>query len=375
MAQLKMTFVTVVIIIFTLIIYVVMQYLIRNPWKLGIEYNKAQGSQQKMVFNHLIENRNASHDLNHTQISDFIQTRLLLLQNPSNCSAARKLVHRLDDRCGFGCTIHWVLYALAVAYRTQRTLVLSNTDIWEGGWSRYFIPLSNTCVSLSEETSGNWRSADKIEPQLVDFAYHDSAVHYRSYIKTVPPDMVHHIAKFHNKPHEWWLGQLMKYILRLNPLMHEELTYKAMSINFSHPVVGVHVRRTDKLIREAKKFELQEYMQHVSDYYRNHTTIGKPKTLLVSDEKGVFEEARQKYPNYELITTGVNTTTSKKLRTSNHSLLGIIEDIYLLSECDYIVCTFSSNVCRLAYELMQQRRRDASQQYFSLDKGYHLAGV
>ena len=47
-------------------------------------------------------------------------------------------------------------------------------------------------------------------------------------------------------------------------------------------------------------------------------------------------------------------------RYNLNSLKGIITDIHLLSECDYLVCTFSSQVCRIAYEIMQQSHVDAS---------------
>ena len=45
-------------------------------------------------------------------------------------------------------------------------------------------------------------------------------------------------------------------------------------------------------------------------------------------------------------------------RYNLNSLRGIISDIYMLSQSDYIVCTFSSQVCRIAYEIQQQRYND-----------------
>lgn len=43
-------------------------------------------------------------------------------------------------------------------------------------------------------------------------------------------------------------------------------------------------------------------------------------------------------------------------RYSVDSLRNVILDVEMLSECDHLVCTFSSQVCRLAYELMQTRQ-------------------
>ena len=46
----------------------------------------------------------------------------------------------------------------------------------------------------------------------------------------------------------------------------------------------------------------------------------------------------------------------------------------LLSECDYLVCTFSSQVCRLAYELMQAHVVDASWRISSVDDPWYFGG-
>ena len=59
-------------------------------------------------------------------------------------------------------------------------------------------------------------------------------------------------------------------------------------------------------------------------------------------------------------------------RFSPSSAQGIILDLHFLSSCDYLVCTFGSNVCRLAYELMQTRFPDGAWRYRSLDEVYPL---
>lgn len=61
-------------------------------------------------------------------------------------------------------------------------------------------------------------------------------------------------------------------------------------------------------------------------------------------------------------------------RYSPESARGVILDIHFLSLCDYLVCTFSSQVCRLAYEYMQTRYSDASWRFRSLDDVYYYGG-
>jgi glycoprotein 6-alpha-L-fucosyltransferase len=53
----------------------------------------------------------------------------------------------------------------------------------------------------------------------------------------------------------------------------------------------------------------------------------------------------------------------------------IILDMHFLSQCEYLVCTFSSNVCRMVYELMQTRFDDASWRAVSLDDHFYVNGM
>ena len=62
------------------------------------------------------------------------------------------------------------------------------------------------------------------------------------------------------------------------------------------------------------------------------------------------------------------------MRYSPESAKGVILDIHFLSQCDFLVCTFSSQVCRLAYEYMQTRYTDASWRFRSLDDVYYYGG-
>ena len=67
-------------------------------------------------------------------------------------------------------------------------------------------------------------------------------------------------------------------------------------------------------------------------------------------------------------------TAAVSSRYSDSSLRGVIQDIHLLSLTDYLVCTFSSQVCRIAYEIMQQHHTDASNRFKSLDDIWYYGG-
>ena len=61
----------------------------------------------------------------------------------------------------------------------------------------------------------------------------------------------------------------------------------------------VHVRRTDKLISEAKFHPIEEYMQYVGEWYQQQQKQGKNVTqkrvYLATDDPTVLEEATTKY--------------------------------------------------------------------------------
>merc|ERR1712240_1003263 len=83
----------------------------------------------------------------------------------------------------------------------------------------------------------------------------------------------------------------------------------------------------------------------------------------------------KKYPDVEFLgDQDVAKSAAVSSRYSDSSLRGVIQDIHLLSLTDYLVCTFSSQVCRIAYEIMQQYHSDASNRFKSLDDIWYYGG-
>lgn len=119
-------------------------------------------------------------------------------------------------------------------------------------------------------------------------------------------------------------------------------------------------------------------MTHVEDYYLtqeiNGTTMER-RIFLASDDARVIDEARKKYPQYEIIGDAeVARMAAVSTRYTDTGLNGIILDIHLLSISDYLVCTFSSQVCRVGYEIMQTLYPDAGNRFKSLDDIYYYGG-
>lgn len=102
-------------------------------------------------------------------------------------------------------------------------------------------------------------------------------------------------------------------------------------------------------------------MQLVEEYYNRLEMIekiDKRRIYLASDDPRVIDEARKSYPHYEVIgDPEVAKNAAVSTRYTDSSLNGIMLDIDLLSKTDFLVCTFSSQVCRVAYEVKEQKTK------------------
>lgn len=151
-----------------------------------------------------------------------------------------------------------------------------------------------------------------------------------------------------------------------------------MNGSVTNYLFSVHVRRTDKVGTEASFHGIEEYMAAVEEYYnqlelKEHVT--QRRIYLASDDPKVILDAKSKYPQYEILgDPEIAKTAAVSTRYSDSSLNGIILDIHMLSMSDYLVCTFSSQVCRIAYEIMQNYFPDASDKFKSLDDIYYYGG-
>ncbi|VDP60606.1 unnamed protein product [Heligmosomoides polygyrus] len=102
------------------------------------------------------------------------------------------------------------------------------------------------------------------------------------------------------------------------------------------------------------------------------------RIFVATDDPSVFPEIQKntcfRYPTYEVYGDQKTAKTAQmESRYTDSSLYGVVRDIRLLSHCNYLVCTFSSQVCRMGYELMQILQGDAGESFHSLDDIYYFA--
>lgn len=312
-------------------------------------------------------------------LSALVQARLKFLQHPPACNSARKLVCNLNKGCGYGCQIHHAIYCFLVAYGTERTLIL-NSKGWrynKKGFEDVFQPLSETCTDPEGSSRSSWPG--KADTQVVELPIVDSVNPRPPFLPpAVPRDLIDRISRLHGDPIVWWVSQFLLYMLRPQPHLTEMLDNTAQNFNFEHPIVGVHVRRTDKVGTEAAFHSVEEYMGHVLEWFREYELsheLGTKRVYVASDDPKVLGECRKKYPDIEFLgDQTVAKSAAVSSRYSDSSLRGVIQDIHMLSLTDFLVCTFSSQVCRIAYEIMQQGQVDASHKFKSLDDIWYYGG-
>lgn len=69
--------------------------------------------------------------------------------------------------------------------------------------------------------------------------------------------------------------------------------------SFPGPIVGLQIRRTDKINTEASFHDLDEYMRWVEDWfqieeYRTQSSI-KRRIYIATDDPEIFDEAMMKF--------------------------------------------------------------------------------
>nr|XP_049700311.1 alpha-(1,6)-fucosyltransferase isoform X1 [Helicoverpa armigera] len=312
-------------------------------------------------------------------VSDLVQRRLHYLQNPPDCKDARKLICNLNKGCGFGCQLHHIVYCLIFAYATERTLIL-NSKGWRynnKGWDYVFMPISDTCTSAYDDKVVQWPVT--YDAKVLSLTFIDSISQRPKFLPlAIPKDLAHRITRFNGDPSSWWIGQMLKYVLKPRQAMQKAINDTIAKMNFKTPIVGVHIRRTDKVGTEAAFHHIHEYMAHVKNYY-DQLELTRPvdvrRVYLATDDANVLEDARSKYPEYTFLgDPSIAKTAATHRRYTPLSLTGLLVDLHMLAMCDYLVCTFSSQVGRVAYEMMQTNRVDASDSFFSLDDIYYFGG-
>ncbi|XP_078481468.1 alpha-(1,6)-fucosyltransferase-like isoform X2 [Ciona intestinalis] len=318
-------------------------------------------------------------------LSDYVQSELWRLQNPLKCNQTAPQLFTKLSGCGLGCEVHNIFTKFLVALGQERTLFYDSKKIsyTMNGFETGFLPPSENCQK--RRLTEKWKQLidDEIS-QNESCVYIKDSYDYKSIYKpqAVPSNLLPVIEKFHSHPFLWFAGQVVWYITRPNIMMKNRLTIMEEKVNFELPVVGIHVRRSDKLNSEGEGtlfFQpLSAYMKPAIDWYdryemRQIDVKVKKRIYLATDDQTVWEETKS-FPEFEFFGNKSFAVRSNKIkhRRSTEGFFEVITDVNMLAKCNYIVGTLSSELSRLAYELMQTYHVDATDKFYSLDTEYGI---
>lgn len=84
----------------------------------------------------------------------------------------------------------------------------------------------------------------------------------------IPEQISEKLSTLHGSPIVWFMGQILGFIMRPSAEMKQFLDNSKKRFNFRSPIVGIHVRRTDKVGTEASYHSLAEYMKYAEKYFQ-----------------------------------------------------------------------------------------------------------
>lgn len=297
-----------------------------------------------------------------------VQDKIEQVQNPDDCSKARLQICEVMDACGYGCQLHWVTNCFMDAFKAGRAVVYK-TKGWlysrQEGWDYAFQSLGKCTF---EGKLNELHGTDRVEERIVRWGRRARKPQV-SY--TIPSQLAPTLLRHHSRPNIWWISQFVSYLTKYKPWLQESIDKHASEIGIgSGPIVGLHIRRGAKVRIEAKRFEIADYMFFVEQWYLVYEAThkaGTRKVYVATDDKTVLPELKSKYPGYTFITNNKNVDTYNEV-----GLESIVTDVHFLSRSDFVVCTSSSNVCRLVQEAMAALNVDAPMRIQSLDDPYHF---
>lgn len=118
-------------------------------------------------------------------------------------------------------------------------------------------------------------------------------------------------------------------------------------------------------------------MSHIEQFLIENFEIEKKTLFISTDDINIIKEAKKNYNNYNIFHNekkNIDLAVNYSHGYTYEAFQGLLVDLTILSEAEFVVCTLSSNVCRLVYELMQSQDNniDAFYRLKSLDNQFHL---
>jgi len=215
-------------------------------------------------------------------------------------------------------------------------------------------------------------------PRLPEYPWAASDGHHIDVEMWLPPEVspvLTHVLK--GNVGGWVAGHLLNYVLRLNDENQKLFDQRTEEVRkkFIHPIAGIHCRRTDHIV-EAPFREIPEYLKGIEQWWEKHN-ITEKRIYLASDDQNVLKETPKKFPKiqwiiYEYKNPQESGANSSDRGGSRDNTLALLADVFFLSQVDHFEGTSSSQVGRMAYEIMHTVHGDGAPLFNSLDDPWYF---
>lgn len=169
------------------------------------------------------------------------------------------------------------------------------------------------------------------------------------------------------------VAQITNMFYKLSDKVVKRINEKKKRIGFprTSQVLGLHVRLGDACIKSENSVtsharhcnQLKDFMPHVKTMSAKYKI---KNVYLATDSQKVIKDT-ELYPQFNwiydktmrrggiLTKKSIEYSLEHKLIDGYEEGLGVIEDVWLLADCDALVGKFTSNIDRVAYQLMSGR--------------------
>jgi hypothetical protein len=268
------------------------------------------------------------------------------------------------DGAGFGSELNQLLLAFAYSVATKRQFLINDRRWNYGHFIDYFNSPSSSNYSKFNYTfiTENNRENDQMD-----------------HLKT---------TRFGAQLHQFWNAtrqvqsmtikrQVAHYLWKSMSKETFKFIQKYRIRNLSN-YIGIHIRKGDKLRREAREIPLEKYITTIEGILKANKTI--KHIFVASDDYTVIEKLRQLKPKWNFLSLYDNNSQrtktighfqghfnrlSKKQKLYETRLL--MCELQILMDSKYVVCGMSSNICRLVQILRHQHPSTA----ISLDRSWY----
>ena len=265
----------------------------------------------------------------------------------------QKLLYQIAPCCGFYSNYNNMVLAILYCqkHNIEFCLCSKHSNIaYKKGWQDYFLPFcEETDNRYDTMYCGRFRPwpRKKDWPKLAIYKTHL----WLHNINLLKPDV---FWEAHRQPLYPGIVDdcraIDRRIYRFNESTKREIEKYASTINLSKPFVSMHIRRGDK-VQEAQNTPLDRYFEEAT----KQTDIRR--CFIFSDDYSVIEEAKAKYPEWDIFTitktedTGYRhcefASSSKEVRRER--LVYMFANVEIMAKAEYFFGTLSSNIGMYMY--------------------------